>query len=404
MIKQLMLILLTSMFLLSGITSNKIFNLPVKELVFILITLITLYEIYNKNICLYMREGLNFLGMIVFLFVWGIIGISNGFTETVIQHAIKICTAIVLVLMLYTIIKSEYIHIHQMYNLIKGMFWCGIWFKFIIEIAYMSGFMTGTEIVEFIEDFSNVQVASLSIADGYMMRVGTILDVVPLSIFPFLILNEYGRKKLIIWICVLVFVYINFSRIYIIQFIVFSLLLFVPDRLSYANIRKSIFLGGGVFLLLFLITSSSIDFYSGFEGRFVGVDAEVSDFYRYEQVLVFSQEIPKAYILGNGLGAYINGFIRSESFPFLYELEYLAILYQFGFLGLSYLVILYMSVFLSIPLRGLDARYKILIITNFLFFLIRPAFNPMLLASSSSMVLVCCFIFSKMRHENIRGG
>ncbi len=403
MIKQLMLILLTSMFFLSGITSNRIFDIPMKEVIFMLITFITLYEIAKGNIHIYVREGLIFLGMVVFLFVWGIIGIVNGFSETVVQHGVKVGTAIISILVLYTIIKSKYIRTERMYSLVKGMFWVGILFKFTVEIFYMLGFMTSIEIIEFIKDFSNVEVMSLGIADGYMMRIGTILDVLPLSIFPFLILNECGMKRGVIWICVLLYVYINFSRIYIIQVIVLSLLLFMPDRLSYPNIRKFIGMGLVVFFLLVLMTTSSINFYSGLEDRFVGVDAEVSDFYRYEQVLAFSEEIPKAYIFGNGLGAYIAGFIRNQAFPFLYELEYLAIVYQFGFVGMLYIIWLYVLIFSSIPLKGLDGRYKMLIITNFLFFLIRPVFNPMLLASSSSMVLVCCFIFSEMKHRNLRG-
>ena len=56
MIKQLMLILLTSMFFLSGITSNRIFDIPMKEVIFMLITFITLYEIAKGNIHIYVRE------------------------------------------------------------------------------------------------------------------------------------------------------------------------------------------------------------------------------------------------------------------------------------------------------------------------------------------------------------
>lgn len=403
MIKQLMLILLTSIFLISTITSNRIFDVPIKEVVFILIMLFTLYEIYRGKICVYVRECLIFMSMLIFIFVWGIIGISNGFSETVIQHAVKIGTAIISILLFYTIIKSNYINSKQMYNLVERMFWVGILFKFTIEIAYMVGIITNTEIVEFIRDFSGVDVMSLSIADGYMVRIGTILDVLPLSIFPFFILNGCGRKKILIWLCVLIYAYINFSRIYIIQFVVLSLLIFIPDRVSYGKIKK--YIGGGLvtFLLLSAIASSSVGISAGLEDRFIGVDADVSDFYRYEQILIFSQEIPKTYLFGNGLGSYITGFVRSEAFPFLYELEYLAMIYQFGFFGFLYFIFLYLLIFSEISLKGIDGRYKILIITNLLFFLIRPAFNPMLLASSSSMVLVCLLIFAKINTEKFRG-
>lgn len=171
MIKQLMLILLTSIFLISTITSNRIFDVPIKEVVFILIMLFTLYEIYRGKICVYVRECLIFMSMLIFIFVWGIIGISNGFSETVIQHAVKIGTAIISILLFYTIIKSNYINSKQMYNLVERMFWVGILFKFTIEIAYMVGIITNTEIVEFIRDFSGVDVMSLSIADGYIIMV-----------------------------------------------------------------------------------------------------------------------------------------------------------------------------------------------------------------------------------------
>jgi hypothetical protein len=79
------------------------------------------------------------------------------------------------------------------------------------------------------------------------------------------------------------------------------------------------------------------DFFSAaFESRFLSVSAEKSDSARVEQSRVLTEEFESHPILGKGMGAHAAGLLRDDrdEHLYVYELEWLAFLMQFGIVGM----------------------------------------------------------------------
>ena len=85
------------------------------------------------------------------------------------------------------------------------------------------------------------------------------------------------------------------------------------------------------------------DFFSdAFESRFLSVNAEKSDSARVEQFRVLSEEFESHPIFGKGMGAHAAGLLRDDrdEHLYVYELEWLAFLMQFGIVGMIGIILL----------------------------------------------------------------
>ena len=81
--------------------------------------------------------------------------------------------------------------------------------------------------------------------------------------------------------------------------------------------------------------------------RFVGQGAEMSDEIRVDQTRALASEIERHPILGRGIGASVPDFLRSETLPFSYEVQWYAVVMQFGWLGMSVFVLNIASLMIS---------------------------------------------------------
>ena len=129
--------------------------------------------------------------------------------------------------------------------------------------------------------------------------------------------------------------------------------------------------------------------------RFSGTLVSFSDNIREEELLILSNGFWESPFIGRGLGAYIRDFIRLQSHPYSYELEYLSFLYQFGIFGFITIVIpiIYVAYKNSVGIlhRGIA---KFITLVNFLIWLLKPIFNPNFLSSSSGMLISILIIFA----------
>lgn len=73
--------------------------------------------------------------------------------------------------------------------------------------------------------------------------------------------------------------------------------------------------------------------------RFVGEGSNVSDEIRVEQIQELTREIQYNPIFGSGLGSSVPNFVRSETLPYSYEIQWYATVMQFGFFGTTILII-----------------------------------------------------------------
>lgn len=380
----------------SAITSNSIFSIPVKTLLFLALVICLSAEFYTRRVSCKLSDIILLGMLVVFLCIWGTLGLLNGYEASTFQHAIKVVTVFGLFMLFKLVVDSDYLGASTVLKLLDRMFYLAIIAKLGFESLYITGVMSGNSLVELLRTVFSLNIMQLSIADGYLLRMGAIIDVLPLSIFPFILIRKNGVSRYALLLLVAAYTLINFSRVYILQAIVLTILALMP---LHSASRKLKFILGGTLAISLLFAIMPDDFYLALTGRFIGVNADASDLVRVTQTEYFLAEIPNAPLLGNGLGAYLSGFVRGYEIPFLYEMEYLALIFQCGILGLLFIAILFYLMVRSIRISQLDTRLRLLIYANILFFIFRPLTNPMLFASSSVMVLIYMFVLSRATLE-----
>ena len=390
--QKLILLIVTLLCYSFAITSNYIFIFPVKEILFFLLLILCGIKIVRERMyidkeCIYII----FL-LMIFLLFWGILGFINGYEKTIFQQAIKIITSIGVFEIFSFILINKLISLDKMKQIISITFFISVIFKVFLEGLYIFNIYDEKLLVDLIEDIFKMEVMPTFIADGMLLRIGLIIDILPLSIFPFLLINSSKTKKTIVILGVIACLVINYSRIYIVQFIIL-ILIYTLNETNINKIKiKNLFLGVSVGLLLMFTYSTWINIIND---RFVGEEIEYSDLARIEQIATFSKEIPNNFLLGRGLGSYTESNIRSEEMPFLYEVEWMALMYQFGCIGLIFVSIIFYLIIKRYHMKYLNKKIRYLFYVNLLFLIIRSAVNPMLFASNTIMILVCLLIFSK---------
>ncbi|WP_446745237.1 O-antigen ligase family protein [Silvibacterium acidisoli] len=70
--------------------------------------------------------------------------------------------------------------------------------------------------------------------------------------------------------------------------------------------------------------------------RFASNATDASDAARTEQLKYLNSSIANHPLLGSGMGAHVNGFTRSSTLRFSYEMEWYAMAMQFGVIGLAW--------------------------------------------------------------------
>lgn len=376
-----------------AITSNVFFSIPLKAISLVVVFLLFVIGviIFKRIVRVTKKDIFCFILFSVFIVIWSVLGIANGFNTSVLQHALKITSFALVVYLLYILIQSGVVTVQKMYKNMWYVFVTAFIFKALLELSYISGMMSPNDVKSFLLDNFQMDTMLLGIADGTMIRIGLIVDAFPLSIFPFLFINASRPQKLFIFLAVTFMTLINFSRIYIVQvtlmaIILFSIELFKCNRKQRIALLFALF----GFILFSYVFSMYTGLWESLTDRFGDV-ADTSDYIRVEQTLVLSNSINDNILIGKGIGAYISSYVRSEQFPFLYEVEYLALIYQVGLLGLIVLGCFF-SVFISkFPWKCINKQIKLLIITNLIFFFIRPSSNPMLFATSSALILICLY-------------
>jgi len=74
------------------------------------------------------------------------------------------------------------------------------------------------------------------------------------------------------------------------------------------------------------------------EQRFFSVGAQKSDDIRRRQTDALTQDIDQNFFLGHGFGSFSYGMVRNPQAPYSYEVQWLAIIYQFGVIGLLFIL------------------------------------------------------------------
>jgi hypothetical protein len=138
-----------------------------------------------------------------------------------------------------------------------------------------------------------------------------------------------GRSRIVDILFLLatsVSLFLSFSR-YLLAAYLFCLFL------RYLRLRKvDVISGGAVMVVGITIAVFSVSL----AARFASNATEASDAARTEQLKYLNSSIAIHPLLGSGMGAHVNGFMRSPTLRFSYEMEWYAMAMQFGVLGLAW--------------------------------------------------------------------
>jgi O-antigen ligase len=130
--------------------------------------------------------------------------------------------------------------------------------------------------------------------------------------------------------------------------------------------------------------------YDLYSSRFLSDDVVAGDQIRSDQFAILMESFMKSPILGQGIGYGADAMIRDPEAPYSYEIQWLAMLMQFGIIGF----LLIFSIYLS-PIMLLNKnmnKVSISIIVIYLITLVSGFSNPYLLSSQFSLIYSTIFI------------
>jgi hypothetical protein len=155
-----------------------------------------------------------------------------------------------------------------------------------------------------------------------------------------------------------------------------------------------VLIGSGVFMISHTDMGQAT-----IEARFLSEANLGGDDVRVEQSTVLFQEFLHTPVLGKGLGSYAPDLVRSESAPYSYENQWLALAMQLGICGLS--AILLLPAWILFMQRGLvPATLGTVDSIVFVLFLLQGFTNPTLTTSPSAMVVLAFAVAASQHHES----
>lgn len=394
-----------------ALPSGDIFHIPVKILVtFGLLFLFLLSRfVENKPIVI---DGITkgFLLVITALVLWACLGFANGY-GTVIMAMKSFLSLLVTVLGTYLMINHGIVTIKQAMKIISLTAVCMVGFKFVCELVLMAGIIDWVRFRELYVLITGTSITTMEIPFGGMIiyRLMATNDYLPLVLIGFYLLYEKTSiwKKVIMIGILAAYTFIVYSRVAMLQYgviIAFYLGSLLWDFVKNTTRKRMIIFSSLAIGLLVIgtvvfvwksdmIIGTVTTFANSMYERWFGNSAAYSDSFRVEQKVYLWEGIWNSPILGQGLGSYIRGYLRSTVVPFSYEAEYLSFIYQFGFVGFSIIIGGILLLFFKMCFTGTSRnRMKLLVLLNFGIWAVRPLYNPQFLSSSSGMIIVAIFL------------
>ena len=393
-----LLIIFLSIFLFTFILpSGYIFNIPVQKYSFLSIVFLYMIYILSNWRNIFQIDNLKLILILgVSALSWMIFGYFNGY-----QGSTQVFNGLILPFLSFIIIvnlcKSDLIDVSNVLKIFFLILIIRIIGKIFIEILFLLGVFDIEQIVVFYQNVFNTEITTMSIQIGNyiflrLMHAGDFFVVVLFSFYVYKYIHKL-TLKIIIWMMTAIFVLIVYSRFIMGMFGVLSL--FIIYDFFKALPKKYIYIICLIgFIVVVFLSPYIVDI---IRQRFFSVDNANSDMIRDQQSLVLITSIKENLFVGHGLGAYINDFIRSDTNVFSYEKEYLSLLFQTGIIGFILIIANMLYIYVKSILQNIfhnseERIFILLVLTNIVFFLIRPFFNPGLLGFNNGIIMIFLFI------------
>lgn len=134
------------------------------------------------------------------------------------------------------------------------------------------------------------------------------------------------------------------------------------------------------------------------ERRFFSSSSEHSDSIREQQIDALLIEFSKNPLFGKGMGSYAENVIRDERLKYSYEVQWVALLMQFGLVGLFLFLIPLGSIFSRFLRKPFD-RFQMSFIVLFICWLLAGFTNPFLLSLTSGIIYSLFLLSGQCFHK-----
>jgi len=197
----------------------------------------------------------------------------------------------------------------------------------VLKIAILGIVLSGLYSLDAAQSTLGFETVSADIGLG-LQRLGFPSDIILIFLIACYVGGRNKTADLLLMLAVTVSIFLSFSRYLFAAYALCLILRYCRVRKLDTVSRTAILLGIAVFLL----------FSASLAERFVGEGTAESDETRTLQVQALTGVIMRHLTLGTGIGSSVNGFIRSETMPFSYEVEWYAMTMQFGLFGLLWFI------------------------------------------------------------------
>jgi len=294
----------------------------------------------------------------------------------------------------------------------------GLFSKIFFQFYFLFNEYRFSEIVIFYRNVFHSSVMTMRIGLSPLVRIQTPNDPFVLTMVSFFLIDRQVKnvyKVIVIPLSAFYFLLV-YSRVYLFQYALMALVtlgvwfFYSPNR---NRLYKYYIAGLGLVVSMLTVgrTVTKIVYDYFFGTRFAGQEtggaagaAEISDQIRLNQGEVLWYNVQNRLFFGHGFASYISDFLRNPTSRFQYELEYLALIFQFGIVGFSiFMGLMLFKIIKMIPWKHLYSREIIVIVFNLLIWLMRPFFNPAILSTHSASVVGTVVFFGLYYHKKYEG-
>ena len=332
---------------------------------------------------------LPFFLILVFLLL---VAFSRGNEDLLILHHARDFIMFVVVSFYLTVVcQKEKRGAVVVYNSIKNMYLLMAVIKILILIyAFIFSVPMG-DLLDFISDNTGIPMMQTTTLNDYLFRLQFPLDpVIPLLLFFLVKEYKYTQNKNIILFQFFLLVFsliITMSRAF---WLIGFILVFISFYFEYDLYKKIKLVMAGVlvgFLLIF--TTNVYQYVFDIVGSRIGKEAESANYYsdlerniQYDAIINAFYENP---FWGKGLGYYIPNVIRDKEDKYLYEIQTLSYLMDFG---LIISIILLLLLLFHVFKNNNDGMFNIILaMVFFVIWLFFGSVNPLLMGMTGAFVI-----------------
>ena len=392
---------LTVLFLAVSLPTGSIFGFNIKVVVFVMFfASFVLYAGTSRDVFSY-GDAFLLLAVAAALCFWSLIGILNGQTDSlqILYHVRELSSAILIGWLSIFYIRRGLIRAERLITTIIY----GVFVVSIMKIALIVGSLfLAINPVEVIQSVFGEGSAVSGMIGFSLIRLEFSADILGAFVLfavlaPSLSAVRFGRIRKFVT-CVVVLLgsgFLAYSR--------YVWLIYVVSIFTAMIVERSWRMMAAIIIaLLVLVIPYRDEVQTIFEARFVSEGTDISDAGRVAQARALMEEIKARPVFGKGIGAHTNGYLSSDTNMYSYEMQWLALLMQFGIVGGIAILLLVAASLSDLMIAKHPAKLWVLLI--FVLWLLASWTNPYLTSSFAGATFgLFMAMFYRMRNVGPAG-